>query len=281
MQDSLIDLHIHSSFSDGLWTPAKVVETAHIMGLRAIAITDHDDVRNLPQTLQAGRKYGVEIVPGIEISAAQHTTETHILGYYINPENEALLHFTRQFRVHREHRARQILSRLDDLGIHIPFEVLKMKAGEGSLGRPHIADILVEEGVVFSFYEAFQKFLGDNKPAYVPKQCMSAQEAIELIHQAEGLAFLAHPGVGVDEDIIYQLIELGLDGLETLHPRHLTMMIERYQEIVYKHDLLQTGGSDCHGGRRGEIMLGSIKVPADFLDQMQARYAQTRISRLA
>ncbi len=275
-QKPLIDLHIHSNYSDGLWTPDRIVATARLMGLKAVAITDHDDIRNLPAALKAGKENDVEIVPGIEISAIQGEVETHILGYYIDPENEELLEFTRQFRRHRENRALQILHKLDGLGIHIPFDLLKSKAGLSSLGRPHIADLLVEEGVVFSYNEAFQKWIGDNRPAYIAKKNVTAQRAIQLIHNAGGLAFLAHPGTGVDLDTIQELIRLGLDGIETLHPKHLPMMTEMYQEIVRKNGLLETGGSDCHGGRRGEIMLGIIPIPYHLLEAIKDKRLQTR-----
>jgi 3',5'-nucleoside bisphosphate phosphatase len=270
--EKMIDLHIHSTFSDGLLTPRQVVETAARLGICAIAVTDHDDIRAYSEARAAGLETGVEIVPGIELSSGDNTAEVHLLGYYIDPQNEPLLQFPSQSRSHREQRARQILQRLGNLGMNIPFEILKHKAGEGALGRPHIADIMVEEGMVFSFQEAFNKYLGENRPGYVPKLKISSQDAIDLIHRAGGLAFLAHPGTGVEMDVIRKLIDSGLDGIETMHPRHLPTMIETYRELAFKYGLLETGGSDCHGGRRGELMLGTMTVPWEILEKIKMRH---------
>jgi len=257
------------------------METARQTQLKAIAVTDHDDIRSIMPMALLGAEFGIEVVPGIEISTVQAESETHILGYYINAQHEELIHFTRQFRLHREQRAQQILYRLNTLGIHIPFEILKLKAGEGSLGRPHIADLLVEDGIVFSFQEAFHKYLGENRPCYVKKMKVTAQQAIDLIHDAGGMAFLAHPGTGVSTDIIYQLIDLGLDGIETIHPKHLPLTTEMYHELAVKNNLLETGGSDCHGGRRGEMMLGSMPVPYALLDNIKTRHTQLRMQQSA
>lgn len=276
-----IDLHIHSSFSDGLLTPSHIVQLAKDVGLRAISVTDHDDVRSVPHVMHAAADSGLEVIPGIELSCMQGTYETHLLGYFIDPQNEQLSSFTRQFRLHREDRAQKILYRLSHLGINIPFEVLKLKAGESSLGRPHIADLLVEEGAVFSYQEAFYKYLGDGRPAFVPKMKVPAEQGIKLIHDAGGLAFIAHPGNGIDTDTLDQLIDLGLDGIESIHPKHSPMMIEMYREYAYKNGLLETGGSDCHGGRRGEIMLGTLAIPYDLLDHIKTRHAQLRMTRSA
>jgi len=274
--EKLIDLHIHSTFSDGLLTPRRIVETAGKLGICAIAVTDHDDVRAYAEAQTAGLEMGIEVVPGIELSSVEAGAEIHLLGYYIDPHNEPLLQFTQLFRTHRDQRARQILQRLGNLGLNIPFEILKHKAGEGALGRPHIADIMVEEGMVFSFQEAFNKYLGENRPGYVPKMKISSQEAIDLIHRAGGLAFLAHPGTGVENEVIRKLIDWGLDGIETMHPKHTPVMIEAYRELTIKYGLLETGGSDCHGGRRGELMMGTMTVPMAILEKIKVRHHRMR-----
>ncbi len=241
--------------------------------LTAISITDHDVTAGLADAQEAGIFYQVEVIPGIEISSYCDGQETHLLGYFIDANFPAMLQFTGKFRLHRMERAKEILRKLTHYGIEIPFELLQHRVGHSSIGRPHIADILVEEGFVFSFQEAFNKYLAENRPAYVPKIHVEAEEAIHLIHLAGGIACLAHPGVGVPDAAIYKLIECGLDGLETLHPKHYSGQILYYQELARKHNLVETGGSDCHGARSGEMMLGCMNVPYSYLDGLCIRKA--------
>lgn len=268
-----IDLHIHSSYSDGLLPPAEIVAYAHKLGLAAIAITDHDDISAYAEAQTTAALLGIQVIPGIELSGIHEGCETHILGYLYDVHNPQLIEFTGHMRANRIDRAREIVQRLRHLGMPISFDMVQMRAGHGALGRPHIADIMVEEGYVFSFNEAFQKFLGENKPGYVPKMKLLAEEAIALIHDAGGLAFLAHPGTGTDLATIEALIEMGLDGIETMHPRHFPEMIDYYREVTRRNGLLETGGSDCHGARRGEMMIGTQMVPHDFLEEMKSQIA--------
>jgi 3',5'-nucleoside bisphosphate phosphatase len=270
-----IDLHVHSNHSDGLKSVGEIVRIASERGLQAIAITDHDVLSGLEEAQAAGLFYHMEIVPGIEISSSCDGYETHLLGYFIDPNYPPLLNFTQKFRTHRLERARQILGKLTHHGINIPFDLLQMRAGHSSIGRPHIADILVEEGYVFSFQEAFNKYLAQHRPAFVPKIHVEAERAIYLIHEAGGLAFLAHPAVNVPDEVIYKMVHFGLDGLETLHPKHHVAQIQYYQEMARKWNLAETGGSDCHGARQGEMMLGCMMVPYSYLDRIKARLAAT------
>ncbi len=276
-----IDLHIHSTYSDGLLSPQEIVDFAQRAGVSAIAITDHDDLSAYSEAAAAGGRLGLEVIPGIELSAIHDGFETHILGYLYDVTNARLLDFTAHMRLNRVDRAREIVQRLRRLGMPISFEMVQMRAGHGALGRPHIADIMVEEGYVFSFNEAFQKFLGENKPGYVPKMKITADEAIAMIHDSGGLAFLAHPGTGTEITAIDALIEMGLDGLETMHPRHAPEMVDYYREQARRNGLLETGGSDCHGARRGEMMIGTQSVPYDFLEEMRTHLALSDFSQSA
>jgi len=273
-----IDLHVHSNHSDGLKPVEEIVRSAAERGLRALSLTDHDVTTGLAEAFEAGARHGVEIVPGIEISSYCEGIETHLLGYFIDRQNPALNEFSDNFRRFRMDRAREILHKLTQQGIDIPFELLQMRAGHSSIGRPHIADLLVEEGFVFSFQEAFNKFLAEHRPAYVPKIKVNADEAIALIHAAGGLAILAHPAVGVTDAAIQRLIDYGLDGLETLHPKHQPHHIQHYQELAAKHGLVESGGSDCHGARQGELMLGCMMVPYSYLEKIKSRLASRTVS---
>ena len=273
-----IDLHIHSTYSDGLLTPSEIVEYAHRVGLAAIAVTDHDDLSAFPEAAAAGARLGLEVIPGIELSTLNKGCEIHILSYLYDVTNVPLMTFAAHMRESRVERAEEIVQRLRHLGMPISMEMVKMRAGQGALGRPHIADILVEEGYVFSFNEAFHKFLGENKPGYVPKMKLMSDEAISMVHESGGLAFIAHPGAGAGFDTIEALIEMGLDGIETMHPRHTPELIDYYRELARRNGLLETGGSDCHGARRGEMMIGTQAVPYTFLDEMRSHQALTGFS---
>ncbi len=266
-----IDLHIHSTHSDGLLTPEEIVRYAKKYELKAISITDHDAISNYRQAKAAGEKYGVEIIPGIEISTKIGEYTTHLLGYYFDPDFWLIDEYVKKNRLIREERAQKIVTRLGDLGIKISYELVKLRSNGGVIGRPHIADVLLEEGHVFSFRDAFEKYLGENKAAYVPKPTLSPEKGMEIIQKAGGLAFVAHPGIDINDDIIFQLVDLGLDGIEVYHPKHSQGDIERFLTLARNHHLLVSGGSDCHGPRSMDIMLGISKVPYFYLDKMKEK----------
>ncbi|MBN2412570.1 PHP domain-containing protein [candidate division KSB1 bacterium] len=266
-----IDLHIHSNHSDGLLAPEDIVRYAKEYKLKAISITDHDAISNYLQAKVAGEKYGVEIIPGIEISTQIGEYTIHLLGYYFDPDFWLINEYVEKNRIIREERAKKIINRLGDLGIKISFELVKLRSNGGVIGRPHIADVLLEEGYVFSFRDAFEKYLGENKAAYVPKPALSPEKGMEVIQKAGGLAFVAHPGIDLNDDIIFQLVDLGLDGIEIFHPKHVQSDIEHFLTIAGDHHLLVSGGSDCHGPRSTDIMLGINKVPYYYLEKMKEK----------
>lgn len=272
-----IDLHVHSTFSDGLLGPGQVVELAFQKKIMAIAITDHDEIAGYKAAYEAGKSLGIEVLSGIEISTLDQGMDIHVLGYCLDPHNSEIQDYIQAFKKKRVERAVQIVNRLGEMGIRISFELVKMKANSGSIGRPHIADVLVEEGFVFSFQEAFQKYLADDKPAYVPKAKIESQDAIRMIHNAGGLAFIAHPAIGVSDELIERFVNFGLDGIETLHPKHTPKDIQHYQELCRQYCLLESGGSDCHGARQGEAMLGCMKVPYSFLLALKKRCRSSAI----
>ena len=280
MKNPYVDLHIHSTFSDGAFTPEEIVKHASKKGLAAIAITDHDNTDGTLLAIRAGKKWGVEIVPGVELSVEPESPkdeEIHILGYYIDWQDENFQEKLRHFREARRERAYQILEKLDRLGIKIDPQQLFELAGKGSVGRMHVARILKEEGFVNYLQEAFDLYLAYGKPAYVPKLRLPSQEALDLISRIGGISVIAHPLYGGNsKEIIQKLKSLGLDGIEVYYTNHTPEDVKRFRSWAKVFGLLITGGSDCHGGTLDEeILIGSIGVPYEVLEQLK-EYKKTK-----
>ena len=269
--DAYIDLHLHSTQSDGSFSPTQVVQRAAALELSAISLTDHDSVAGVQEAQNVGRDIGVEVIPGIELSAQEAVTDVHILGHFVDPENSDLQAFLQQFQDARIKRAEKIVARLNRLGVWITMAQVLFKADGAAIGRPHVADVLVEEGFVFSHNQAFQKYLGYGRPAYQPKFVLTPGEAVEIIHAAGGLASLAHPVLYRRDDLIPDLIKQGLDGIEVIHIKHDYADIRRYSAMANHYGLLTTGGSDCHGDGRGQAVMGTVQVPSAFLDAMKKK----------
>jgi predicted metal-dependent phosphoesterase TrpH len=276
----LIDLHIHTNYSDGSFSPEEVVNRAAKIGLEAIAITDHDDVGGVHQAIEYGKEMGVEVVSGVELSTHGGGRDVHILGYFFDYRSEAVQAYIQHFQKERHRRARKIVDRLKKLGLEVSFDFILHKAGEGSIGRPHIASALLEEGHVFSMEEAFRKYLGDGKSAFVPKLKIEPFRAMQLIKEAGGLTFIAHPAVDVNEEYVINLIRLGLDGIETIHPHHWPEAIRKYRHLAKQYNVLECGGSDCHGNINGrKVMIGKVTVPYSFLSRMKERISMLALER--
>jgi len=265
------DLHVHTNYSDGQLRPEEVIKRAAQAGLRAISVTDHDNVAAVEVAQQQGEKYGVEVMAGVELSATFGRLDVHILGYGFDIRDPNILGYLQLFREERTKRAQKILEKLGRLGIRLSFESVRQRAGKGSIGRPHIAHVMAEEAYVFSYQEAFDKYLAEGRPAYVPKYKITAQEAIEIIHSAGGLTCVAHPGLGVTPEVMAELIRVGIDGIETIHPKHSPTQTCYYEEVATKHGLLQTGGSDYHGDSRSDISLGTYTIPYQFVEELKRR----------
>lgn len=266
-----IDLHIHSTHSDGSFDPIKIVRRAAERKLTAIAITDHDQVSAFFEAQSVQDQYGVEVIPGIELSTILDGYEIHLLGYLFDPNDPEIQQYVKIQKVYREKRAKAIVKRLAKLGIRVPFALVKAKSLNGNYGRPHIADVLVEEGHVFSFAEAFQKYLGDEKPAFVPKLNIHPQHAIKIVKDAGGVTCVAHPAINITDDLIARLVDLGLDGIEVYHPRHTSSQVKHFSDLAQQFGVLKSGGSDCHGIYDDGGMIGRFPVPLEYLEEMKIR----------
>lgn len=267
------DLHLHTNFSDGTFTPEELAAHAKRHDLGAIALTDHDTMEGCERTSAACREAGIQFIPATELTAEQDGIELHLLGYYLDSQNETLRGQLTKFQEVRQNRILEITERLRGLGLQLEAESVFRLANCRAPGRPHVARAMVQKGYVGSLDEAFERFLKKGKPAWAPKFKMSALEAIELIHQAGGLAVLAHPGLSRADETIDALIRSGLDGLECFHTKHSTCVTEHYLEIAEKHGLVVTGGSDCHGMSKGKPLIGTLKIPYQYVEWLEQRRA--------
>jgi len=273
-----IDLHIHTTHSDGINSPEEVLEIVRKKRLAAFAICDHDSIGGYMELAGIIKKDDPELVPGVELSAGQGGEDIHILGYYFDSRSEVLREALERFRNNRNRRGTLMLKELKKLGIDIPMELVQKIAGSSAIGRPHIADAMFKTGAIKNYEIAFRKYIGIGGPAYVPKVNMNPKETIALIHEAGGLAFLAHPGVANAGRFIDEFSGYDLDGIEVYHPLHNNRQKKHYAEKAERKSLLMSGGSDCHGrhGHYGQI--GSEPVPYEFLGLMKRKLKQRGIN---
>ncbi|HVU07705.1 MAG TPA: PHP domain-containing protein [Verrucomicrobiae bacterium] len=270
------DLHLHTNFSDGTFSPEELVLHAQKAGLSCIALTDHDTVEGCARAATAAANVKIEFISGTELTTEHDETEVHLLGYFLDTQNETLLAEIAKFQSVRQNRIHEMVARVNELGVPLPVESVFELANCKSPGRPHVARALAKAGFVKNMDEAFDRFLKKGRPAWVPKSKISALDAIKLIHQAGGLAVMAHPGLNRTDEIIPDLVDAGLDGIECFHTKHSTAMSEHYLEIAEKHHLLVTGGSDCHGFSKGRPLIGTVRFPYAHVEKLK----QTRIARI-
>ena len=267
------DLHLHSSFSDGTYSPEELVSHAARHGLAAIALTDHDTVEGCERAGLACKAAGLEFISGTELTAEQNGNELHILGYFVDIRNSRLLSDLAEFQAVRHKRIHEMVARLNELNVPLEAEAVFALANCRSPGRPHVARALVNAGVCGSMDEAFDRFLKKNRPAWAPKMKISAQVAIDLIHRAGGLAVMAHPGLNRSDHEIPGLVKAGLDGIECFHTKHSFSTSEHYLQLAGQFHLLVTGGSDCHGLSKGKPLIGTVKLPYENVARLKARVA--------
>ncbi|MFH1645505.1 MAG: PHP domain-containing protein [Candidatus Omnitrophota bacterium] len=269
MEKRRADLHIHTNCSDGTFTPLEVVELASSKGISCISICDHDTVSGVEEAMLAGRRLGVEIIPGVEISAEENGKELHILGYFVDYKDENFTRSLDQVREDRKERLFKIVDALNQYGIDIQAKDLLVFAGDVSISRLHIAKYLLEKGFVDSLQQAFNKYIGDNAPCYVANFRYSVKEAIELIKSAKGIPVVAHPGLNNVKDFLPDILEAGIEGIEVYHTRHNSALVSYYTKYAKANNLFMTGGSDCHGLNKEELLIGTVTVPYAFVEEMR------------
>lgn len=277
----MIDLHTHSTFSDGSWTPEQLVQGAESIGLSALALTDHDSLGGLPRFRAACANSSVRAVPGVEISVdcAESDASIHVLGYFIDEQDEALNRHIERLSEGRKRRNEQIVQRLNDMGLALTMDEVASFAGEQNVGRLHIALALKTRGYVRTHQEAFDKFLGKGKAGYVNRVRFRPLDGVAMIRQAGGIAVLAHPftlhmGPAALTGCVRELTEGGLQGIEVYYPQHTPKMVRQYLELARQFGLVATGGSDFHGEALPNIKLGrgfgKLNVPDSVLEQLDA-----------
>ncbi|MCG8400967.1 MAG: PHP domain-containing protein [Firmicutes bacterium] len=271
----LADLHVHTNASDGTSSPAEVVRMAARAGLRAIAITDHDTMDGVPAALAEAGRYEIDVLGGVELSTEQDGLEVHVLGYCIDPAKTTFQEYLDAFKNARFARAEKMVHKLRQLGVNISFDSVLELAGTGSVGRPHIARALLNEGKINKLTEAFDKYIGFGKAAYVPRLKFRPEEMIRAVIEAGGVPVLAHPGITCGDDLIRFLIRNGLQGVEVCHPKHAPDIEEHYRSLCRSYGLIATGGSDYHGaGVTGHGNLGDAVVHYGTVAELRQQAAQ-------
>ena len=264
------DLHIHTHYSDGTMSPEEVVADALHCGIHCIAITDHDTIDGISPAIAAAKGQDLEVLPGIELSSEVNGKDVHMLGYLFNWQDASLLKQLKEMQNARAERMKKMIQKLGALGIHnISFEEISGSARTTALGRPHLAAALVEKKIVGNMRAAFDKYLAEGAPAYVPKFKQTPQEAIKLIKGFGGIAVLAHPMLSNVDELIPALVAAGLGGLEAHYPNCSVNVMQFYEGLARKHHLVVTGGSDAHGAAKKHTFIGKVRIPYDLVEKLK------------
>jgi len=259
--DGYVDLHVHTTYSDGILTPEQVVRSAVDLGLKAIGITDHDCVDAVPPCIVSAEGTGLEVVPGLEISAAKDETEIHVLGYFVDWLDGSLLGKLQKIRENRVERMRSMVELLNQNGVPISVKKVFEGSTDGTIGRLHLARVMTQENTVKNTKEAFDRYIGDGKPCYVGHRRLDYTDAIDMIREAGGVPVLAHPGSMGKDEYIPAYVKAGIRGIEAVHSKHHPLVRDKYIELADEYGLLVTGGSDCHGMKEKDgILIGKVKI---------------------
>jgi len=269
--DRVADLHLHTFFSDGTFSPEELARRAREKGLNIVALTDHDTLEGCGRMAYACGAEGLEFIPGAELTAECAGAEVHILGYWLDGTNEPLRVALEKFQNVRQDRIAEMVRRLNGAGVALTIEAVTNLAGCNSPGRPHVARALVAAGLADDFDAAFDRFLKKGRVAFVSKARMEVKHSVDLIHGAGGVAVLAHPGLYRNDGLIPQIAAAGLDGLECWHTKHTANQSTAYAALATKLNLVATGGSDCHGMAKDQPLVGSVRLPAVQVELLAAR----------
>ena len=267
-----VDLHTHSTASDGTLPPDQVIEAAARCGLAALALTDHDTIDGVRAARHAAEQVGIRVIAGVELSAFDEDGEIHVLALHLS-NLDALEKRLAELRASRHVRAAKIVEKLNRLGVPLTLEEVLQQANGGSVGRPHVARALIARGLVADFRDAFMKYLGNNGSAFVAKDRFTIQDAIAIAHEAGGIAIWAHPSEGGRRERLEPLVAAGLDGIEIRHPSHSSEDTKRLQALTDFFGLVPSGGSDWHGASEGPRRLGMMNVPIEWLEKQDERVA--------
>jgi len=267
-----VDLHLHTTASDGRLSPAEMIALVAQVGLKVVSVTDHDTTDGLEMALEATKAYPqLTLIPGIELSTDIPGNEIHILGYYIDYKDTEFQLMLERFRISRVGRAKEMVRRLAALGLSVEWERVKEIAGQGTIARPHVAQAMMEKGYISLLQEAFEKYIGRNGPAYVEREKLIPEEAVQLVVQVGGVAVLAHPAQieGLDS-VLESLKAAGLEGIEVYCAQYDAQTIERLAEVAQRHNLLPCGGCDYHAlGTPGEHLPGEVGPPMEVVERLR------------
>ncbi len=268
-----VDLHVHTTASDGMYGPARVVELAEEAGVAAVAITDHDTLAGLEAAAARGRELGVEVVPGVELTSYAGHREVHIVGLFVDASKTQAARRVESLRTARRGRMLRMIEKLAGLGVDIDPEEVMAESRGGAVGRPHLAAVVVRRGFASNESEVFEKYLGNDGPAYVKKEEIPPEEAIALVRELGGVAVFAHPGASRLDETLGRLKAAGLEALEVWHPKHGRAQADHYARLAKKRGLLVSGGSDFHGPGRSETPIGTPEVEYSVLEALRERHA--------
>jgi predicted metal-dependent phosphoesterase TrpH len=275
---AFVDLHTHSTASDGTLPPERVIEAAENCGLAALALTDHDTIDGVRPAREAAERAGIRVIAGVELSAYDQDHEVHLLALHLSQLGQLEKRLT-DLRVARHARAGRRVDRLNELGIALTLDEVLVQSNGGAVGRPHVARAMIARGVVGDFRDAFTRYLGAKGSAFVPKDKLSVQDAIAIAHEAGAIAIWAHPGDGGRRERLEPLVAAGLDGVEVRHPSHSSEDMKRLQALTDFFGLVPSGGSDWHGAMDGPRRLGMMNVPIDWLEKQDERVASLTSGR--